>query len=170
MDIKHTFSKLKLHAGFTIMELVIYIALMSVLIMVISRIFISALDVQIQSEAVSSVDQDGRFLLSRLQYDISQADEVLVPAAFGEPSESLVLRKNGVNTLYDLTGDVFEITDDVDTQRLNSIGTKVSGLSFTKIGNPTGKPTIQIEFTLRSAVEEAGGPETKDFKTTIGLR
>lgn len=160
----------KLIQGFTIIELTIYIALMSVLILVISRIFISSLDVQINSEAVSRVDQDGKYLLSRLQHDISQADELLIPETPGSTSASLVLRTNGINTLYELNGNTFEITDETDSQRLNSNGTNVRDLSFQRIGNSFGNDTIQIRFTLQSTIDDGGGPETKNFQTTIGIR
>lgn len=160
----------KLQQGFTIIELTIYIALMSVLILVISRIFISALDIQVESESVSSVQQDGRFIISRLARDISIAENIVVPASAGATTTSLTVTVNGQNKTYSLVGNDLRISDSLGTDDLNSALTDVEELSFQRIGNPDGKATIRVNLTLSSLENTGVTGNTHNFQTTIGTR
>lgn len=159
-----------IHKGFTLIELVIYIALISVLLLIISQIFIASLDVQMESEAVSSVDQDGRFLLSRLGYDIGRAESVAVPSSFGTPSETLTLIINGDTYTYERQNDQLLLTGPLGDDQLTSSLTKLTSLSFETIGNTGGVPTVQVSFTLESVTISETGVKEETYQTTFGLR
>ena len=158
--------------GFTLVELLIYIGILSILLTVLAQIFGSILDAQLESEATSSVQQDGRFILSRLTYDIRRSDDIVVPAALGNQSTSLQLTIGGVSYTYSLNGGNLELTEGVETNSINGSDSTVSNLSFTRIGNSVvnAKNTIQIEYTVTTKVLRPKGLETKDFQTTIGIR
>jgi prepilin-type N-terminal cleavage/methylation domain-containing protein len=162
----------KVQRGFTLVELLIYIGMLSILFTVLTQIFGSILDAQLESEATSSVQQDGRFILSRLTYDTRRAQAIVIPAALGSQSTSLQLTISGVNYTYGLSGGNLELTNNLGINAINSGETTVSGLNFTRIGNSVvnAKNTIQIEYTVTSKVVRPKGQETKDFKTTIGIR
>lgn len=156
--------------GFTIIELTIYIALMSVLILVISRIFISSLDIQLESESVSSVQQDGRFIIAKLAYDISQADSVTSPAGYGNSSSTLVLIKQGQVVEYTSDAGNLIYSAQGSQDRLNSTNVSVSDISFQRIGNSGGKDTVRVSFSLESLAETGSTGEEESFQTTIGTR
>lgn len=156
--------------GFTLIELVIYIALISVLLLVISQIFIASLDAQTESEAVSSVDQDGRFLLSRLSYDMSRADDVIEPVSFGTPASTLILLINGDTYTYSQNGNQLQVTGPFGTDQLTSSLTRLRSLSFEKLGNTDGLPTIRVHFTLESVTIAETGVKVESFQSTFGLR
>lgn len=156
--------------GFSIIELVIYIGLMSVLLLVISRIFISSLDIQTESKAASRVEQDGRFILAHFAYSIANSDEITTPVAIGDESQSLVIEEDGTPLTYSVNNNILELTENGDTNRLNSPATAVSGLTFQKIGNPGGKDTIRVEFTITSTDASEAVPETQTYQTTFGTR
>lgn len=156
--------------GFSIIELVIYIGLMSVLLLVISRIFISSLDIQTESKAASRVEQDGRFILAHLAYSVANAESITTPSAIGDESSSLVLDEDGTLLTYSLNNNILELTENGETDRLNSPATAISGLSFQKIGNPGGNETIRVEFTITSTDTSEAAPETQTYQTTLGTR
>ena len=159
-------------SGFTLVELLIYMGLLSIILVVLSQIFGSILDAQLESQASSSVHRDGRFILSKLSHDIHKAQSIVDPAAIGEQSIDLQLTIDGINYIYSLDNGNLEVSDGVEANNLNSGDTTVSDLSFTRIGNSVAnaKNTVRITYTITSKIVRPKGMETKDFQTTIGIR
>lgn len=156
--------------GFTVVELILYMGILTILLTVLTEVFGSILDTQLESQAVSSVEQDARFILSRLTYDIMNAQSITTPINLGDQTQTLQLTKSGIDYTYSVAGGNFSLTDNFGTDQLNSFDSTISNLSFTRLGASSGKPTITIEFTLTSLTRQAKGPETKSFQTTVGLR
>lgn len=157
--------------GFTIVELLLYMSLLAILLVVLTTLFAQILDTRLESEADSSVSSDGQFILSRFAYDIGRADALLIPALLGEQTNVLQLTISGVNYKYDVSSGNLMLTDAVGPGKLNSIDTHMSDVTFTRLGNPSGKNTIQIQFTLTSNVlRTSGRSDVENFQTTIGLR
>lgn len=156
--------------GFTLIELSIYMGILATLLLILTRFFIAALDAQIESQTTSSVAQDGRFILSRLTYDVTNADSLVIPSVIEDEGANLQIVKNSINYSYSLNGDNLIITNDNGTDVLNSPETKISNLKFKRIGNSGGKPTVQIKLTVTSAAIKRSGVDKQDFQTTIGLR
>jgi len=67
----------KTQRGLTLVEMLLYMAVFSILLTVLLQIFFSALDVQLESKATSGVDQDGTYIMARLTYDIQRAQAVI---------------------------------------------------------------------------------------------
>lgn len=132
--------------------------IVAIFLVVLVNIFLSVLEVQLESQSASSVDIDGRFILSRLAYDIHRAQN------FSITPTSLSLTINGLNFSYALNGDDLELITPNGSYQLNSHSSQVSDLLFTRVGNNTGKDTVQITFITTS------GKQTRDYQTTIGLR
>ncbi len=151
-------------SGFTIVELILYMGLFSIFITVLTSIFISILDVQTKSESTSSVQQDSRFLFSRMIYDIHRASTINTPASAGQTSQSLTLVIGGSTYTYALTGEALTLTVDGVTESLSGYATQVSGFSVTRIGNPTGKHTLSLNMTVTDQTE------SKSYQITVGLR
>lgn len=160
----------RLTSGFTLVELLLYMALLSIWLLVLSGIFISVLETRTESEAVSAVEQDGRFIIARLSYDASRASSVTVPVSLGSTASSLSIIIGGVEYSYAVAGGNLQLTNDVGTHNLNSSETIVENPVFQRIGNIGGKDTIRVQFTLTSVTVRAKGPESKTFTTTVGRR
>lgn len=163
--------------GFTLVELILYMALLSVFLVVLTDIFVAVLNIKVESEATSAVDQDGRFILSRLNYDIKRmaiSDTVSLPASFGPPaSQSLSFTIGGVNYTYDTSGGNLRLTVGVSpSENLNSSETTVSGFGVQKLGNagPGKKETLKIDFTVTSVTTRKVGNEVRSFQTTVSRR
>jgi type II secretory pathway pseudopilin PulG len=156
--------------GFTLIELLIYMSLLSGFLIVITELFASILNVKLESEATSAVEQDGRYILTRLSNDISKSSSISAPGSLGSTTSSLVMAVSGITYTYSLNGNNFQITNNLGINNLNSSESNISAVSFQKIGNPGGKETIKIGFTITSATSRTGGPETRVFQTTIGRR
>jgi len=142
--------------GFTLVELLIYMALLGPLLIVLTNILVTSLESQVESTTASIVDIDGRFILNRLIYDVTHAASINLPAAAGQSSASL-----GLNTgTYSLSGSNLLL----GTDRLNSFDSQVSNLSVTRVGNGTRFDTVIVSFTVTS------GSTTRSYTTALGLR
>ena len=156
--------------GVTIVELLLYMGLLSILIVILVDIFVSILDVQTESESFSSVTQDGRFLTSRLVNDIHNARNILVPATNGSQSATMQMVIGGITYSYAVTNGNLVLTNNFGTDVLNGYNTTVSNLLFKRYGNTNGKPTVQITFTLTGNTLQHKGVEKQDFQITGSTR
>jgi type II secretory pathway pseudopilin PulG len=152
--------------GFTLIELIIYMALLSGFLIILTSVFGAILDTRLSTLAVSSVEQDGRFILARFAYDINRASSISVPS----PS-SLVLTINGQTYTYSVVSSNLQLVAPQGTDRLSGSGSTVSSLTIQRVGNLGGnEETFQIQFTLNSVVQNRGANEIRAFQTTIGRR
>jgi prepilin-type N-terminal cleavage/methylation domain-containing protein len=167
---KFTRQKKKLQQGFTLVELLLAMGLMGGFMVVLTTIFSSVLVVQNESQATSSVSQDGRFILARLSYDIGRASSITTPAALGGNSTQLVLVIGGVNQTYSLNAGNLQLVNNNGTNILNGSESVISGLSVTRIGNVGDRETIRLVFTVTSEARDNAGTRTQTFTTTVGRR
>lgn len=155
--------------GFTIIELVVYMGTLAIFLTIITQVFASILDVRTRTEATSSLEQDSRYILSRLLYDIQRAQAISEPNSLGDTSIRLIVTIDGMPHTYQLQGNDFTLTDDTGTYSLNSSGTIVSGLNFQRLGAAlTGRNTIRVNLTVTSVSTATVTRETKNIQTTIG--
>ena len=170
-----TISNLKLKIsnlsrGYTLVELLIFMGMLSILLVFLSQIFASIVDARLESESTSSVVQDGNFLLNRFMYDIARTSSVNLPNAVGVTDTTLNITIDGVNYVYALNAGNLELTVNSATSLLNSVNSSISNLTFQRIGNDDGKDTIQLGYTVTSKIQRPVGPESESYQTTVGLR
>jgi hypothetical protein len=163
----------RIQKGVTIVELLLYMAILTVLLTVLTNIFISALDVQSESNATSSVEQDGNYILARLAYDIHRAQSITTPAADGDTADSFVIVIGGVPYTYgiDANSNLY-LTNNFGTNNLNSYGSSVSALLVSLLGNGAGniEDSLKINFTVTSRTKRTSGFEIRNFQTNLSLR
>ncbi|HET8671680.1 MAG TPA: prepilin-type N-terminal cleavage/methylation domain-containing protein [Candidatus Saccharimonadales bacterium] len=161
-------------SGFTLVELLLVMALFAMLLTALTDMFVSTMNVRSETAANSSVTEDGRFMLSRIAYDINRASSITTPASLGASSSILEIVVDGVTFTYELVGGNLQLTDMATgsnrTNNLNSSETTVSAVSFQRLGNASGKDTIRLSFTLTSTTEQKQGYRSETFTTTVGRR
>lgn len=155
--------------GFTIIELLMFMALITILLSLLTSIFLTAIDVQLSSQATSAVEQQGRFLLSRFSYDVHRATSISAPA-LGETASQLTLVVGGATYTYAVVGGELQLATPTSTEALNDIDTSVSDFQVTRSGNPTGKHTLQISFTVTGTGTSTQPAEVRNYRVGVGLR
>jgi len=160
----------KKQKGFTLVELLIYMALMSIFILVLLDVFTTTLNTKLASESTSGISQDSRYILSKLSYEINNADIITSPP-LGSTSASLQLTASGSASTYGISsGNLVKTTGGV-SMSLNGTDTMLDAISFKNLGNAGGKPTIQVIYTVRSKIiVQGGGTQTQTVNTTVGTR
>lgn len=157
--------------GFTLIEVVIYLGTLAIFLTILTQIFTSILDIRLKTEATSSLEQDSRYILSRLLYDVQRAQTITTPGILGGVSPQLVITIDGVSYTYSNSGGLLLLADGTGSYPLNGVGTTVSGLTFQRLGTlPTGKNTIKVNMTLTGVARPSTQLETKAIQTTIGQR
>lgn len=162
--------KIKSQRGFTIVEMLIYMGLLSIFLLILTDMLVSILNVKVESEASSFVEQDSKFITARLSYDINQASAITTPASLGGSASSLAIVIGGVTYTYATLGGNLQLTNNLGTSNLNSSETTVTSATFQRIGNVSGKETIKINITVQSTIIKNSGTESKVIQTTIGRR
>ncbi len=155
--------------AFTLIELIIFMGIFSVLIFIFTDIFVSALKTKTLEEATASVNQDANFILMKLQYDINNASSVTQPE-LNNTSESLYITIDGVGVLYRMNAGRLERVVGTEAISLNGYNTTLTSLYFKNMGTPEGKSTVKISLTLESKGKVNNRSEVINLETTAGLR
>ena len=161
----------KFQKGVTIIELMIYIALLSIFILVLVDVFVTILNAKLESESTSTLNQDARYIYSRLAYDVENADSMSLPVGVGVTGGTLQIAIGGVTNTYSLNAGNLNLTTSTGTSmKLNGEDTTLTDLSFARLGPPDEKPTVKVSFTIKSLVILSSGDQTRTIDTTFGLR
>ena len=144
--------------------------ILTILLVITMQMFSSIFDIQLESQATSSVAQDSKYIMGRFTYDLNRAESISTPSV-GSLSPTLALIIDGETFTYSLSGGglILENNTTGTIDQLNSSETTVSNVSFLRLdGN--GKDSVQMSFTLTSETIRRGGKEVESFQTTAGLR
>lgn len=144
--------------------------LFSMLVVVITDILVTTINIQLRTESTTSVATDGRYIYSRFIYDINRAETVVQPQNLGDSASTLQFTADSNNFTYGLNNGNLTITDVNGTYQLNSFDSSISDLTFQRIGNAEGKHTFRINFTVTGKTKSENQTEVKKFQTTAGLR
>ncbi len=165
----------KLNQGFTLIELIVFMGILSILLLMLSTLFTSIINVQLESEGYSSIDMDGRYILSKFTHDFQSADTVdsinnyIDTPATGSAGQILKIKINSVLYTYSgsTSGSLQLVTPTLNN--LTSSDSSISGLFFQRIGSGGNKDTIRINFRLTSKITRPDLPKFRDFQTTLSM-
>ncbi len=162
----------KIHGnkGVTIVELLIYLGLSTIMLVVLSELFVSILDESVKTQNYSAVQTDGRYVLGRLKTTLNNADAVLTPSSLGESTDELELTVGGATHRYHTMNNKLYLSDGTGDYLVSHLDTRITDALFTRTGNADGKPVIVFEFTSSTGVQGTVGHESQTFKGAGGLR
>lgn len=162
--------------GVSLIELLIYIAILSVVVVFIASSFNSLMKGRGKSESASEVNSAIRFGTEKMVRDIKEASAVSTPATVGASATTLVLSVSGSTITYDLSGGVLRRTVNAGTpEPITASSTAITTLFVTRLENyntPLGATTTSIRVSL-SAGYNSSSPEwqySTSATTTATLR
>lgn len=161
----------KIKSGFTLVELLISMGIMTILITILSQVFASILTMRSKNEATSALAQDSRYIFQRLAYDVGRSSSIAVPAV-GNSGSSMTLVIAGVNYAYSLQdGALMLSVGGASADRLNSVGTSITSLSFTRNSPLGGKSSVALDVALAATTIQPGSAaQNRDIHTTLVTR
>lgn len=166
-------------AGFSLLELLIYIAILSLITLVIGNAFVSFNRSRGQVEARSEVNTALRFAIEKMAQDIHAASSATTPATAGATSSTLVLSVSGTTVSYCVVNS--QLLRDTSGgcsgsgEAMTSTTVTVATPTFTRIENTNtvlSKTFVSIEINL-TASYNTSNPDwqyTESKKTTVALR
>lgn len=164
--------------GFTLLELLIYVAILSGLMIVSTNMFISLSRGQGQSQAKAEVDTAIRFATELLRQDIKNASAVSTPSV-GVPNSTLSLTRSilGVPTtiIYDISGGVLRRKEGAASAvNITNSNITVSTPTFTRIENTnlvfsSTSVAIKINMTFGYNSTSPDWKYSTSLQTTVNL-
>ncbi|MFH1089110.1 MAG: prepilin-type N-terminal cleavage/methylation domain-containing protein [Candidatus Uhrbacteria bacterium] len=164
----------KNNRGFTLIEMIIYIAIIGVIISGFVSYSLSLSSVRSKNHSMVAVQANGRVALEVITEKVHGAQAILTPVA-GVSSNQLILDMPGANP--DIT---FLVTDGVLTMQETGSSavvitdnlTSVSNLLFTNLAASGERSNVQVEITLGYNVT-ANNVEfgySKSYRTAVSPR
>ena len=139
--------------GISLLELLIYIAILSGLMVIVSDAFISLSKGRGQAEARSEINSAIRFAAERIKQDVKNASAISAPV-LGTPANTLSMTVSGVPVVYDMLGGALRRTE-------NSVVATTTG-SFVSVDTPT--------FTRLENYNSVLGATTTAIQTVMTFR
>ena len=155
--------------GFSLVETLVYFTLLSIILLVLTDLFLSLSESFLESRSKVTIETEGEYAIRRMVYDIRRTDSIVSPINPGGVSSTLELDINGINHTYSLNNSTIKL-DDGQVNSLTSNTVSVQQLTFTNISTASAKPTVRINFSLDSTTTTKAGVESKDFETVVSLR
>lgn len=138
--------------GFTLLELLIYVAIVAIVVVVLSSAVISFTRAKARAEAITETDEALRFVSERITRDVESARAITLPAVTGT-STSLSLTRDSVTVSYVISGTALTRTVGTTTEVLTNDRVVISSVDFVRTSNyePLRAATSTgVRWTLRA--------------------
>jgi Tfp pilus assembly protein PilW len=140
------------NSGFTLVELLLYITIASVIVGVVSSFLMMILSSQVKNQAVAEVEQNGRRATRLIAQAIRNSTNINSPAISAATSSSLSLQMADASknpTIFNTSNGYIFITEGTSTTlNITSPRTVVSNLIFTNMTGKKEKGVIDFNFIL----------------------
>lgn len=162
--------------GFTLLELLLYIAIVGSLLIAITGFYAMVAESRIKNQTISEVNQQGAAVMETITQAIRNANAITSPAAGASgPTLNLAMPTAGVNpTIFDLSGGgAVQIKEGIGAiTPLTASNIQISNLIFKNLSRVGTPGVVQVTFTV-SRVSSSGRNEyqhQKTFTSTAALR
>ncbi|MBI4458168.1 prepilin-type N-terminal cleavage/methylation domain-containing protein [Candidatus Uhrbacteria bacterium] len=160
--------------GFSLIELLIYVGILSVILVLVLSVYLILGRIRARNNAKLALNENARIILGRVRNSILDSSAAVLGGSCGQNTLTLTVGASSVT--YRITGNVFEIVEDANpAQVLSSSSVRVGNAGtclFVKLDNPApSKPTVQVN--LRLTYDTPGNPLTEltqDYQQTVALR
>lgn len=156
-------------SGFTFIELLLYVALMSVLLFGISAFLMVFLEARVKNKTIAEVEQQGMQVMQILVQTIHNADSITLPAA-GVSGTTLTLVTAGATnpTTVTLATNAIQLSEG-GAAAVPLTNARVTASAFTaqNLSRPATPGVIRLQFTL-TAVNPTKRGEYSYARTFIG--
>ncbi|HOZ36405.1 MAG TPA: prepilin-type N-terminal cleavage/methylation domain-containing protein [bacterium] len=143
------FNSNQTHQGFTLVELVFYLAIAAIMILSISNLFGVISEMRLRNQVALTVEEEGRHALNYILQTVRNSSSVANPSP-NNIGASLSLNIAGVANVFDLYTNRLRLTEGASQSIfLTSDKLIVSNLTFQNLANSSTKDNIRVQFELR---------------------
>lgn len=161
--------------GFTILELLLYVGILSVVIFSIAFFIQMMMSARLKSQTIAEVEQQGQQVMQKITQLIRNANAITVPSE-GSSGSSLTLDTydTGKNpTVIDVASNVLRIKEGTGAAiSLTSSRVSVNGFSIQNLSRASTPGTVRIQFTLThvNASQKNEFEYSKTFYASANIR
>jgi len=161
--------------GFTLIELTIYMAVLSIITVVVADSFLALNKGRSGVQAKSELDSNFRFAVEKMKRDVASADTLVVPGTTAASTTSLSLTIASSSVVYTLSNN--RVTRQIDAQPFEYITSdtvKINSLYFNRLENINpvlNKKRISVEINIFGAYNSTS-PDwqySQNDKTSVDL-
>lgn len=158
------------------MELLVYMGILPMLLITLASVFGTIVDTQLESEASSSIDKDGKYIMAKLAYDFKSANAAdtanygIVSPSASSSGQVLKLKLNSFIYTYEASNSGSLQLTSPNLYDLTGSDSSISALMFRRLGPGNNTDTISMSFRLSSKIHRKGTQDYKDFQTTFSMQ
>ncbi len=168
-----TYKTNKNDRGFTLIELVVYIAIFGIAMIMISSLTSLIQTGRARNLAINTVELEGSQAMSQITQLARNATAITVPVLGGSGASLSMTVYGGTSGAEQITlssGVLMLTLSPASPVALTSTRVVVSGLSIKNNGKTGTNGSVQISFTLSSVISPSIGSYTKTFTNTASIR
>lgn len=167
--------QIKSAAGYTLIELLLYISLASMLLVGLSVFFGISAETRVKTQTITEVDQQGGLVMDYMQQTVRNATSISSPAAGASASSLTVVVPTASlsPTIFSLAGTTLQIKEGAAAAiALTNTKVTLTNLTFTNVSRPSTDGAVRISFTLDRVNSTGRNAYTysKTFTTTVAIR
>ena len=156
--------------GFTIIELLLYLAISAIILLATSLFLSTLLQSRIKNQTVAEVEGQGLQVMQLITQTVRNVDTIISPT-IGTTGASLSVNTSvsGNNpTIFDLNSGVVQIKEGAAVAvPLTNARVVVSDLAFFNLSRASTPGAVKVQFTI-TAVNNSGRNEYSYTKTFVG--
>jgi Tfp pilus assembly protein PilW len=157
-------------AGFTLVELLLYLAVTSIIVTSVSGFFITMLEARVKFQVMSEVEQQGAQVMQQMTQTVRNGSTITSPTTGATGTGLTITVPTGAlsPTVFDLSGGVIRVTEGAGAaEPLTNNRVTASALSVQNLTRPTTQGVVRIQFVITS-VNGSGRNEFSFSKTFRG--
>ncbi|MEK7107005.1 MAG: prepilin-type N-terminal cleavage/methylation domain-containing protein [Patescibacteria group bacterium] len=139
------------HNGFTLIEFLIYIAIVASLLTTLSALLYQLMGAQVKNQSIADVEQEGELVTQLMTQTVRNASGINSPARGASSSSlSIVTLASSTNpTIFDLSSGTLRIKEGSSSAvSLTTSRVTASNLLFQNYSRTSTPDTVHIQFTL----------------------
>lgn len=165
--------KTKKIKSFTLAEVILYVALASIIIFTVSYLLSTIVQVRTKNKVILEVEGQGNALMQTLTQAVRSAQDVTSPAPGGSSSTTLNLLEDSEIKNPTIIGPENKVVNIKEGQgapiALTSQSVEVKDLTFKNLSTTAGVPgAIKVQFTIKFANQDSARYELNYEKTFYG--
>lgn len=156
------------NAGFTLVELLLYVAIVGSLLIGITGFYATVIDTRVKTQTINEVNQQGTFMMDYILQTVRNASSITTPAV-GATSTNLVLAVPTGSlspTTFSLNSSVLQVAEGSNAAvALSNSEVRVSNLSLKNLSRGSTNGIVQVSFIVTRI--NPTGNNRYDFERTF---
>lgn len=150
--------------GFTLVETLLYLAMMTVVLGAVSAYIYSMLRAEFRHQETSQLFQDADRVHRLLTYDIRVAQRVLNPALFSTSSTLSLEREDGTRVVYEFVSSGLWRSEDTDApERVTTPETLVRSFTVLHTGTTSSPGMVDVTTTFHRGTTLSNSADTSVY-------